>query len=180
MSKSRSANQDNIYEKAYEFGVETAKKAVKETVDTLNPLSSLFQGEAQKERDNGNEHFTDIDVHKLNQAYEQDDKEEIERLQRLINPEAMEEADEKKLEMDYHKRVQREEEEYNVKKEQEEEEEKRQEAMMQAEKKRMEEEQEQLPIETPKGKKRRSILGGERQKATTELPPEFRPDAGKQ
>lgn len=172
-------HQEKTLEQLYEFGKETAQKAAQETVDTLF-FGSLFNDETQKEREKGNETFTDLDVQKLNKAYEQDDQEEIQRLQRLINPEAAEEADEKKLEMDYHKRVQREEEEQILKKKQEEEEEERQKALMEAEKKKQEEAAEEAPIEAPKGKKRKNILGGERQKATTELPPEFRPDAGKQ
>ncbi len=181
MSKNnpKSIHQEKTLEQLYEFGKETAQKAAKETVDTLF-FGSLFNDETQKERQRGNDKFTDLDVQKLNKAYEQDDQEEIERLQRLINPEAAEEADKKKLEMDYHKRVQREEEEQNLKKKQEEEEEERQEAMKEAEEKKQEEEAQQAPVEAPKGKKRRNILGGEKQKATSELPPEFRPDAGKQ
>ncbi|QQS43535.1 hypothetical protein IPM65_05280 [Candidatus Roizmanbacteria bacterium] len=172
-------HQEKTLEQLYEFGKETAQKAAQETVDTLF-FGSLFNDETQKEREKGNDSFTDLDVQKLNQAYEQNDQEEIQRLQRLINPEAADAADEKKTQTEYHKRVQREEEEYNLRQEQEEEEEKRQEALMEAEKKRMEEQEQQAPLEAPKGKKRKSILGGERQKATTELPPEFRPDAGKQ
>ena len=172
-------HKEKTLEQVYEFGKDTAQKAVKETVDTLF-LGSLFEDETHKERERGNENFSEIDVQKLNKAYEEDDQEEIQRLQKLINPEAAQEADDKKLEMDYHKRVLREEEEYNLRQEQEEEEEERQKALIEAEKKRQEEEARQAPIETPKGKKRHSILGGEKQKATTELPPEFRPDAGKQ
>lgn len=171
-------HKEKTLEQVYEFGKETAQKAVKETVDTLF-FGSLFEDETQKERSKGNENFSEIDVQKLNKAYEEDDQEEIQRLQRLINPEAAEEADDKKLEMDYHKRVQREEEEQNLRTEQEKEEEKRQEALIEAENKKQEEAQ-QAPLEAPKGKKRKSILGGDKQKATSELPPEFRPDAGKQ
>lgn len=181
MSKNnpQSIHKEKTIEQLYEFGRETAKRAVQETVDTLF-LGSLFNDETQKEREKGNNNFSEIDVQKLNKAYEEDDQEEIQRLQRLINPEASTEADENKLEMDYHKRVQREEEEQNLKTQQEEEEQKRQEALLEAEKKKQEEAEAQAPIEAPKGKKRKSILGGEKQKATSELPPEFRPDAGKQ
>jgi len=172
-------HKEKTLEQIYEFGKDTVQKAAQETVDTLF-FGSLFNDETQKEREKGNENFSEIDVQKLNKAYEEDDQDEIQRLQRLINPEAAEEADEKKLEMDYHKRVQREEEEQNLRTEQEEEEEERQEAMMEAEEKKQDEEAQQAPIEAPKGKQRRSILGGAKQKATSELPPEFRPDAGKQ
>jgi len=177
--KARKYNTFNPLEQAYEFVKETAKMAVTETFDALNPLSSLFHDEVAREREKGNNNFSELDVQKLQTAYANKDKEEIDRLQRLIYPDQAQEQDEKKEEMEYHRRVKREEEEFLLKKEQEEEEEKRQEAM-EKQQKQQEEANQAQPLEAPKGKVRKSILGGGKHKATSELPPEFRPDAGKQ
>lgn len=172
---------NNPYEQLKEFTVDTAQKAAKETIDALNPLSGLFGGPAQELRKQGKSDFSDLDVQKLNEAYKQKDQDEIMRLQRIINPEQAQEQDEKKEEMEYHRRVLREEEQFNLKKEQEEEEEKRQEALEEQQKKQQEEEARNASQqETPKGKVRKNILGGAKRKATSELPAEVRPDAGKQ
>lgn len=181
--KKQSRRYDNPFETAYETVKDAAKSVVKETFDALNPLGVFFSGEAQRLRKEGKNDFSDIDVQKLNKAYAKDDKEEIERIQRILNPEAFEEQDAKKKEMEFHKRVQREEEQYNLKKQQEEEERKRQEAMEEQQKREQEEEERvrAQQQETPKGKVRKSILGGKgNKKATSEIPAEFRPGAGKQ
>ncbi len=177
--KARKHNTFNPLEQAYEFVKDTAKMALTETFDALNPLSSLFHDEVSREREKGNNNFSEIDVQKLQKAYAENDSEEIQRLQRLIYPEQAKEQDEKNEEMEYHRRVQREEEEFLLKKEQEEEEEKRQEAIEEQQKQQEEANQAQ-PLESPKGKVRKNILGGGKPKANSELPPEFRPDAGKQ
>lgn len=173
---------NNPYEQLKEFGIDTAKKAAQETIDALNPLSGLFGGPAQEMRKQGKNDFSDLDVQKLNEAYKEKDKDEIMRLQKLINPEQAQEQEDKKEEMEYHRRVKRDEEQYNLKKVQEEEEEKRQEAMEEQQKRQQEEEERMRAAqqETPKGKVRKSILGGAKRKATSELPAEVRPDAGKQ
>lgn len=172
----------NTFEQVYELGKDTAQKAVKETIDTLNPLSGLFGGPAQEMRKQGKNDFSDLDVQKLNKAYEQEDQDEIMRLQRIINPEQAQEQDDKKEAMEYHRRVQKDEEEYNLKKQQEKEEEKRQEAMEEQQRKQQEEEERirASQQENPKGKVRKSILGGAKRKASSELPAEHRPDSGKQ
>ncbi|MBP9691463.1 hypothetical protein KBD81_05295 [Candidatus Woesebacteria bacterium] len=169
----------NPLEQLTDLGKDTAKKAVTEVIGALNPFSDLFGGEAEKMRSQGKNDFSDLNVQKLQSAYAQDDQEEINRLQRLLHPEQFEEQDEKQEEMNAHRRVQREEEEFNLKEEQEEEEEKRQEAMEEQQKKQAEAAQNQH-VETPKGKVRKSVLGGAKRKASSELPTEFRPDAGKQ
>lgn len=170
----------NPFEAIYELGKDTAKRAVKETVDILNPLSEMFGGEAQKMRSEGKNDFSDINVMKLQSAYEKDDQEEIIRIQRILNPEQAEEQDAKKEEGEYHRRVQQDEKEYNLRKEQEGEEEEREEALDLQRKKQEEDAEHAQPLESPKGKVRKNILGGGKQKATSELPTEFRPDAGKQ
>ena len=172
--------QDTL-EKLYELGTDTAKQAAMATAETFNPISEILTGETEKARQEGKNDFTDINPEKLEKAYEEHDQEEIERLQKMINPQKAEEQEEQQLQMDYHKRREQEEEELNLRAEQEEEEEERQEALLEQQEKQAEEEQRQTQQqEAPKGKKRRNILGGEHQKATSELPPEFRPDAGKQ
>ena len=86
---------------------------------------------------------------------------------------------EQQLKAHYHKRVQREEEEENLKEEQEEQEEEQQEAMEEQQKAQEAAENAQ-PLEAPKGKVRKSILGGKGNiKASTELPPELKADAGR-
>ena len=155
----------NPFEQVAELGKDTLVTAVKEVVKTANPFAELFTNPTVKEREKGNNNFTELDFDKLNKQYDEQDSPDLEVIRT-------------QLKAHYHKRVQREEEEENLKEEQEEQEEERQEAM-EEQQKAQEEAANAQPLEAPKGKIRKNILGGARPKATSELPPELKADAGR-
>jgi len=169
-------------ENVYEFGRDTAKQAGIEIVNTINPFSELFTNPTSEERKKGNNNFTDIDFDKLNNSYKQHDSPELDQIRQQLGVGESNDPNEKKMHLDYHRRVKREEEEVYLKKEQEEEEKERDEALAEQEKQQAEEEQaKQQGAASPKGKVRRSIMGSKgSQKSSSELPPEFQPGAGKQ
>jgi len=170
----------NPFEQVAELAKDTAVTTVKEVAKTANPLSELFSDPTQKERQDGNNNFTDLDMKKLQKHHEGSDEQDIEAIRAQLNPDQKEAQEKAKLKMQYHKRVQREEEEENLKEEQEKQEKERQEAMEEQQKVEEEAAQNAQPLEIPKGKVRKSILGGKNnRKASTELPPELKPGAGK-
>ena len=156
----------NPFEQVTELGKDTLVTTVKEVVKTANPFAELFTNPTAKEREKGNNNFTELDFDKLNKQYSEQDSPDLEVIRT-------------QLKAHYHKRVQREEEEENLKEEQEEQEEEQQEAMEEQQKAQEAAENAQ-PLEDPKGKVRKSILGGKGNiKASTELPPELKADAGR-
>ena len=167
------------FEQLSELGRDTARKAVKEITSTFNPLAANFENPTKKERENGNNNFSDLDFEKLQKQYDGQDASQLDAARaQLSGPDT---TNPKQQEYDYHRRVKREEEEYQLKKEQEEEEEERQEAYEEQQKKQLEEERRQAQSQgSPKGKIRKSILGGKgSQKSSSELPPELKSDAGR-
>ncbi|MDP4011805.1 MAG: hypothetical protein Q8P72_06295, partial [Candidatus Roizmanbacteria bacterium] len=115
----------------------------------------------------GNNNFTELDFDKLNKQYGEQDNPDLEAIRAQFKAQ-------------YHKRVQREEEEENLKEEQEEQEEEREEALKDQQKAQAEAAANAAPLETPKGKVHKNILGGKgNMKASTELPPELKADAGR-
>jgi len=177
--KQKTIIHDSI-EQLSEFGRDTARKAVSEITSAFNPLSSHFENPTKKERESGNENFTDLDFEKLQKQYDGQDASRLDVARAQLSETGGDAPNPKQQAYDYHHRVKREEEEYLAKKEQEEEEEKRQEAYEEEEKKRQEQEAAEKPPEIPKGKIRKSILGGKgNRKSSTELPPEFKPGAGR-
>jgi len=165
-------------EQLAELGRDTTRKAVREITSAFNPLAANFENPTKKEREKGNNNFSDLDFNKLQKQYDGQDSSKLDAVRaQLAEPDT---PNPKQQEYDYHRRVKREEEEYLAKKEQEEEEEKRQEAYEEQQKKQAEEQQAAQHIEAPKVKIRESILGGKgHQKSTTELPPELKADAGR-
>lgn len=179
--KSKKTIIHDSIEQLSEFSRDTARKAVTEITSAFNPLASNFENPTKKEREQGNNNFTDLDFEKLQKNYDGQDSSQLDAVRSQLGHSSEEHpVNPKQEQYDYHQRVKREEEEYLAKKEQEEEEEKRQEAYEEEEKKRQEQEAARQPLETPKGKVRRSILGGKgNQKSSTELPPELKTDAGR-
>ncbi|PIZ66059.1 hypothetical protein CO051_02865 [Candidatus Roizmanbacteria bacterium CG_4_9_14_0_2_um_filter_39_13] len=178
--KTKNLIQDS-FEKVAELGIDTARQAVGEITKTFNPIVANFENPTRREREKGNQNFSDLDFNKLQKQYDHQDSSKLDAVRSQIGGEENT-PNPKQQEYDYHHRVKREEEEYLAKKEQEEEEEKRQEAYEEQEKARLEQERQRSQSQSaPKGKIRKSILGGKgNQKSTTGLPPEFRPDSGKQ
>ncbi len=168
-------------EQLAELGRDTARKAVKEITSAFNPLAANFENPTKKEREKGNNNFSDLDFNKLQKQYDGQDSSKLDAVRAQLGRSGADTPNPKQLEYDYHHRVKREEEEYLAKKEQEEEEEKRQEAYEEQEKARLEQERQRSQSQSaPKGKIRKSILGGKgNQKSTTELPPELKADAGR-
>ena len=167
-------------EQLAELGRDTARKAVQEITSAFNPLAANFENPTKKEREKGNNNFSDLDFNKLQKQYDGQDSSKLDAVRAQLGGSGADTPNPKQQAYDYHHRVKREEEEYLAKKEQEEEEERRQEAYEEQQKKQAEEQLAAQHIEAPKGKKRKNILGGDKHKATAELPTEFRPDAGKQ
>lgn len=157
----------NPFEQVVELGKDTLATTVKEVVNTVNPFAELFTNPTAKERAKGNNNFTELDFDKLNNQYSEQDNPDLEAIRT-------------QLKTQYHKRVQREEEEENLKQEQEKQEEERQEALDDQQKAEAEAAANAVPLQAPKGKVRISILGGKGNvKASTELPPELKADAGR-
>ena len=173
----------NAFEQTVELGKDTARKAVYEITKTFNPLDLGFEHPTNAERKKGNNNFTDLDFDKLQKQYDQQDSSKLDAVRAQLDTSSNEQQNPNQLKYNFHRRVMREEEEYNAKKEQEEEEKKRQEALEEQQKKQATEEtkKKQSAEITPRGRIRRSILGGKSNlKSSTELPPELKPDAGKQ
>ena len=175
----------NPFEQVTELGKDTLVTTVKEVVKTANPFAELFTNPTAKEREKGNNNFTELDFDKLNKQYSKQDSPDLEAIRAQLNlnqsdsAKATSDKQEQQLKAHYHKRVQREEEEENLKEEQEEQEEEQQEAM-EEQQKAQEAAANAQPLEAPKGMVRKSILGGKgKMKASTELPPELKADAGR-
>ncbi|MDP4010912.1 MAG: hypothetical protein Q8P72_01655 [Candidatus Roizmanbacteria bacterium] len=177
--KPKNIIQDS-FEKVAELGIDTARQAVGEITKTFNPIAANFENPTRREREKGNQNFSDLDFNKLQKQYDHQDSSKLDAVRSQIGGEENT-PNPKQQEYDYLHRVKREEEEYLAEKEQEEEEEKRQEAYEEQEKARLKEEQRISQSQTaPKGKVRESILGGKgSQKSSSELPPELKRDAGK-
>ncbi|MDA1317258.1 MAG: hypothetical protein O3B87_04505 [bacterium] len=174
----------NPFEQVAEFAKDTVVTTAKELVKTVNPLSELFINPTQKEREKGNNNFTELDFDKLQKQYSQQDNPDLEAIRAQLGAdgaggnEVSEDMTDEQLKAQFHKRVMREEEEENLREEQEKEENERQKAM-EAQQQAQAEAANAQPLETPKGKVHKNILGGGRPKATSELPPEIKPDAGR-
>jgi len=188
MSKSKSKQKSviNPLETLTEFAKDTIEKAAEEIPEAVVPFApvvkEMFGNPTKAERDKGNNNFTELNFDKLQKKYDQQDADKLNDVRSQLGGNKSE-INPKQQQYDYHRRVQREEEEQKLKTEAEEEEKKRQEALGEQQKKQKKEEEEiqrQQAGSMPKGKVRKTILGGEHRKATSELPPERRPDAGRQ
>src|SRR3989338_6082943 len=118
----------NAFEQSVELAKDTARKAVHEIVKTFNPLDVMFDNPTKKERERGNNNFTDLNFDKLQSQYGQQDSSQLDAVRKQLESSSQKTKSPEQLAYDYHTRVKREEEEYLAKKEQEEEEDKRQEA----------------------------------------------------
>jgi hypothetical protein len=169
----------NPFERVAKFTQNIASQVAKEVIGVVD-ITSIFKGEAQKEREKGNNNFSDINVAKLQQAYKRDDQDEIARLQNEIH--GGDNKDEASPEtVQQFKRFKQDEEEFYVRKKQEEEERKRQEAHEEEERKRQEAERkaQSHQAEIPMGKVRKNIFGGGSKKGNMVVPMEYKPNQGK-
>ncbi|OGK34829.1 hypothetical protein A3A93_06155 [Candidatus Roizmanbacteria bacterium RIFCSPLOWO2_01_FULL_38_12] len=130
-----------------------------------------------KEFTNKPGNFSALDLDKLNTAYADQDKSQLDALRQQMTPEQIMEG--KRIK--FFKKYKKEEEEYYEKRKREEEEKKLQEEHTKAEKQRQEEKNlKSRTGEIPKGKVRKNIFGKTNLKANTMLPPEIKPGRGKQ
>lgn len=122
---------------------------------------------------------TKIDFDSLNNAYAGQDKQSLANIKQSLNPEQQKQQ----ADLQFFKKYKREEEEYYQKRKQEEEEKKQQEELAEQQRKKQEEEERlarNAKAATPQGKKKKSIFGKIREKASAILPPEMKPGGGKQ
>jgi DNA-binding transcriptional MerR regulator len=176
----------NPFEQITDLGKDTLVTAVKEVAKTVNPLAELFVNPTAQERATGNNNFSELDFDKLNKQYSKQDNPNLEAIRAQLKGgsngenETPQEVQDEQLKAHYHKRVQRDEEEENLKEEQEEQEEERQEALEEQQKAEAEAAANAAPLQAPKGKVLKNILGGKgNMKASTELPPELKAAAGR-
>lgn len=143
-------------------------------IDRAQDVSSIF-----KEIPQVGNNATKVDFDKLNSTYSGQDKKSIEDIQKNLSPEQLKEQ----TDLQFFRKYKREEEDYYLKRKQEEEEKKQREELEEQEKKRQEEEErltQNVEGANPQGKKKKSIFGKIREKATGLLPPEMKPGGGKQ
>lgn len=122
---------------------------------------------------------TKVDFNKLNEAYANQDKQSIEDIQKSMNPEQVQETEKVR----FFKKYKQEEEEYYEKRKREDEEKRQQEELEKQEKLKQEEEEQlarNAESATPQGKKKKSIFGKIKDKASLILPAEVKPGGGKQ
>lgn len=180
-NKSKNFIIDSL-EAVAELGQDAVKTTGRETNKNSDILSSQFGNPTLKERKYGNNNFTDIDFNKLQTKYDSQDSPQLQTLRAQINENSEDNGtSSNQAETNFFQKYKREEEEYLLKKKQEEEEKEQQEKLEEERKKQELVEKNKQKDETPKGKVRKSILGdGGHKKSTSELPPEYKPGAGKQ
>lgn len=178
-NKKVSDQDKNIFETVINIPGQIVKNATTELVRIAFP--DLIPDKANKERKKGNNNFSDLNVKKLQEAYKKKDEDEIKRLQNLINPQEAKTQEATQLETSYFQRNRNEQEEYYLRKKREEEEKKRNEEIEEKQRKQQEadEREKMRQQETPMGKIKKSIFGGGKKKANTNLPVERRAESGK-
>lgn len=174
----------NSFEQVGELGRDTAKSVATEVVKTFIPMAEHFGNPTKEVREQGNENFTDLDFEALQKKYGAQDHSQLDEVRRQLGGQLPEEQMKEQHDAQFHRKYRQEEERYHVEKEQQEADKERQEAYEAQERQRIDEEEarkRQQESGIPKGKVRKTILGGKgHKKATSEIPAEFRPSAGKQ
>jgi hypothetical protein len=163
----------DTFEQIAELGGSTAKKTVKAVTQTLNPLNTLTpstetlskeQQEKMKSEAKKNNNSTPLDFNKLQQTYQDQDKIKEDALRRRLF-QLVKDDEKKVIETNKQEKAQKE----------------QQEAQDDVNKKKhLEEKNRQTESgSSPKGKERKSVLGGGKKKASMEQHAEYKPSTGK-
>lgn len=170
----------NPFEQIGELVKDTAREAVNAVGDILNPFSNPENRQNSKKEIRTPSGHTPLDLEKLNQSYQDHANPQLDaiRAQLGLKPDTTNGSE--NLNKLYHDRVKQGEIEILEEEKRKKEQKAQEELAMEQEKLKQKEEATKAPAKA-QGKIRTNILGdGGHRKATSELPPEFRPGAGKQ
>jgi hypothetical protein len=153
-------------------------ETLKDSSSSKNPEQSIASAPIFKEIPQVGNNATKINFDQLHSSYAGQDKQSIADIQKSMNPEQVKEQND----LQFFRKYKREEEEYYLQRKKEEEEKKQQEELQEQQQLKQQEEERlaRNAESTPQGKKKKSIMGKIREKATALLPPEMKPGGGKQ
>ncbi len=154
-------------------------ETLKDSSSSKTPEQTITSAPIFKEIPQVGNNATKINFDQLHSSYAGQDKQSIEHIQKSISPEQAKQQ----TDLQFFRKYKQEEEEYYLKRKKEEEEKKQQEALEEQQRiKQQEEERLARNAESavPQGKKKKSIMGKIREKASALLPPEMKPGGGKQ
>src|SRR3990167_2529529 len=82
-NKPKNLIQDS-FEKVTELGIDIARQAVREITKTFNPLAANFENPTRKERESGNQNFSELDFDKLQKQYDHQDSSQLDAVRSQI------------------------------------------------------------------------------------------------